>query len=124
MDSKVTTPDESLEDVEIGNGTRNNSKSVVEPVSKKKKAYLRWERVTKTVEIQEINSGLLRSSIATPSTSTKELVKKQGKRKKIILNEISGSAAPSEVLALMGPSGSGSECSNKLYRILKHHVLT
>jgi len=100
--SQATPSDSSMDEVELGLTT-----NVSEPVAETKKAYLRWERITKSVEIQEMNSGLLRSSIATPSKSTKEIVKKQGKQKKVILTEVSGSAAPSEVLALMGPSGSG-----------------
>jgi len=92
--------------------------------------HLRWTRITKTVEIKEINNGLLRGNIATskkirrsitspPSShdetfaveeaSTDAPNKKNTKpsSSKTILKGVSGSASPGEVLALMGPSGSG-----------------
>mmetsp|Transcript_11775 Transcript_11775/g.24842 ORF Transcript_11775/g.24842 Transcript_11775/m.24842 type:complete len:700 (+) Transcript_11775:188-2287(+) len=69
--------------------------------------YLRWSRITKEVEVKEVNSGLLRGSIAAPSQESSEVSKKGGTQMKTILNGVSGSAAPGEVLALMGPSGSG-----------------
>ena len=55
--------------------------------------------------MKEVNAGLLRSSIAAPSPS--EESRKSGPQIKTILNQVSGSAIPGEVLALMGPSGSG-----------------
>jgi ABC-type multidrug transport system fused ATPase/permease subunit len=73
----------------------------------KKGLHLRWSRLTKSVEIHEQNSGLLRGSIATPNHQSKEDFKKAGTQTKVILNEVSGTASPGEVLALMGPSGSG-----------------
>jgi len=71
--------------------------------------FLRWTQISKEVEVKEANSGLLRGSIAAPSPESTNDVKKAGFQvvKKIILNGVSGSAAPGEVLALMGPSGSG-----------------
>jgi ABC-type multidrug transport system fused ATPase/permease subunit len=68
--------------------------------------YLRWSRITKRVEVKEVNVGLLRSSIAA-APSPSEDAKTSGSQIKTILNEVSGSAVPGEVLALMGPSGSG-----------------
>jgi len=73
----------------------------------KRGLFLRWSKLVKSVEIHEHNSGLLRTSIATPSQSSSEDFKKQGAQIKTILNEVSGTASPGEVLALMGPSGSG-----------------
>lgn len=86
--------------------------------------YLRWTRITKAVEIKDVNTGLLRGSIA---GTTRELDQEDGHKNdnakdveeaststkpssssnKTILNGVSGSAAPGQVLALMGPSGSG-----------------
>lgn len=53
-------------------------------------------------------SGLIRASIAAPPSSSPD-AKKKGltTNMKTILNEVSGTAAPGEILALMGPSGSG-----------------
>jgi ABC-type multidrug transport system fused ATPase/permease subunit len=73
----------------------------------KKGLHLRWSRLVKSVEIREQNSGLLRGSISTPSHQSHEDFKKSGTQTKTILNEVSGTASPGEVLALMGPSGSG-----------------
>jgi ABC-type multidrug transport system ATPase subunit/ABC-type multidrug transport system permease subunit len=78
------------------------------PTMEKKGFYLRWSRLSKTVQVKEANSGLLRGSIAAPTKSSKEsLATKTGPVLKIILDEVSGSAAPGEVVGLMGPSGSG-----------------
>jgi ABC-type multidrug transport system fused ATPase/permease subunit len=74
--------------------------------SPKSECYLRWSRITKRVEVKEVNVGLLRSSIAA-APSPSEDAKTSGSQIKTILNEVSGSAVPGEVLALMGPSGSG-----------------
>ncbi|KAL3899454.1 MAG: hypothetical protein SGARI_006454 [Bacillariaceae sp.] len=64
--------------------------------------YLRWSRLQKTVTIKESNSGLLRGSIAAPTPSSADAFKKQGTTQKVILDEVSGCAAPGEVLAMMG----------------------
>jgi ABC-type glutathione transport system ATPase component len=73
--------------------------------------HLRWSRLKKTVMVQEKNSGLLRGSIAAPTaTSNAELKLNSGgvgAVEKTILAQVSGCAAPGEVLAMMGPSGSG-----------------
>ena len=72
--------------------------------------FLRWSRLVKTVQIQENNAGLMRGSIAgnlDNNTDDGSSTKSSGTSKKTILNDISGCAAPGEVLALMGPSGSG-----------------
>jgi len=73
----------------------------------KKGLNLRWSRLSKKVEIQEQNSGLLRSSIATPSQESREELARTATPIKTILNDVSGMASPGEILALMGPSGSG-----------------
>jgi hypothetical protein len=69
--------------------------------------HLRWSRVFKTVQVKEATSGLLRGSIAAPSASSREsfAAKSGGPVIKTILDEVSGSAKPGEVLAMMGPSG-------------------
>lgn len=86
--------------------------------------HLRWTRITKTVEKdgKKGNAGLLRGSIAATATTNRQQQTNADNdeendalpsspssttRNKIILNGISGSAAPGEVLAIMGPSGSG-----------------
>ena len=76
-------------------------------VVKKSGCHLRWCRIKKTVEVREVNAGLLRSSIGAPTASQINEIKKDGPQMKTILKEVSGSAAPGEILALMGPSGSG-----------------
>jgi hypothetical protein len=66
--------------------------------------FLRWSRVKKTVTIKDDNSGLLRSSIVAPTRgSVTDLpLKKNGNIQKVILDDVSGCAAPGEVLAMMG----------------------
>lgn len=80
--------------------------------------FLRWSRVTKTVAVKSDNSGLVRGSIAESTTPSRENFqskirrlsterKSEKKQVKTILHEVSGYAAPGEILAMMGPSGSG-----------------
>ena len=75
--------------------------------------YLRWSRIIKTVTIKADNSGLLRGSIAAPTKESNESFirrrtnsKKNGnnkkEEKKNILKEVSGYAAPGEIVAMMG----------------------
>ena len=78
--------------------------------------HLRWSRISKVVNVKEGGSGLVRGSI---SSSTKPPPSASSEKKgeggggsdemsmKVILNQVSGEARPGEVLALMGPSGSG-----------------
>jgi hypothetical protein len=69
--------------------------------------FLRWSRIEKMVEVKESNSGLLRGSIAAPTGQSKaSFAKSAGPVTKTILSKVSGCAAPGEVLAMMGPSGS------------------
>jgi hypothetical protein len=78
--------------------------------------HLRWSRVFKTVQVKENNSGLLRGSIAAPSGSSREsfAAKSGGPVIKTILDEVSGSAKPGEVLAMMGPSGKKRASSDRI----------
>mmetsp|Transcript_5147 Transcript_5147/g.10654 ORF Transcript_5147/g.10654 Transcript_5147/m.10654 type:complete len:709 (-) Transcript_5147:102-2228(-) len=80
--------------------------------------FLRWSRITKSVAIKPENLGLMRGSIAESGTSTRENFQtkirrmsveriSEKKQVKTILDEVSGCAAPGEILAMMGPSGSG-----------------
>ena len=81
--------------------------------------YLRWSRIIKTVTIKADNSGLLRGSIAAPTKESNEssfirrrtIATKDSKNgnssknreeKKNILKEVSGYAAPGEIVAMMG----------------------
>ncbi|KAG7370663.1 ABC-2 type transporter [Nitzschia inconspicua] len=69
--------------------------------------YLRWSRLHKSVQIKGNKPGMLRGSIAAPAPQFNASVQNQGSSQKIILDAVSGYAAPGEVLAMMGPSGSG-----------------
>jgi hypothetical protein len=65
--------------------------------------FLRWSRLGKTVTIKEHNVGLLRGSIAAPTAQSDTTgFRKQGTTQKVILDSVSGCAAPGEVLAMMG----------------------
>ena len=66
---------------------------------------LRWSRLVKKVQVKETSSGLLRGSIASQTGATRESFSKACPVVKTILDEVSGSAEPGEVVALMGPSG-------------------
>eukprot|EP00551_Chaetoceros_affinis_P008197 CAMPEP_0203663000 /NCGR_PEP_ID=MMETSP0090-20130426/768_1 /ASSEMBLY_ACC=CAM_ASM_001088 /TAXON_ID=426623 /ORGANISM="Chaetoceros affinis, Strain CCMP159" /LENGTH=771 /DNA_ID=CAMNT_0050525859 /DNA_START=135 /DNA_END=2450 /DNA_ORIENTATION=- len=78
-------------------------------IDKSKACYLRWSNITKTVEVKDQATGLIKSSIG-GETSTPEnanAASSTNTNTKVILNQVSGQAKPGEVLALMGPSGSG-----------------
>lgn len=60
--------------------------------------HLRWSRISKSVQVKEVASGLLRGSISASSKSMGPIIKN-------ILDDVSGSAIPGEILAIMGPSG-------------------
>lgn len=66
--------------------------------------FLRWSRVKKTVMVQGTYDSRLSFGKPTISPSQTNGAKNT---KKVILSEVSGFAAPGEVLAMMGPSGSG-----------------
>jgi ABC-type protease/lipase transport system fused ATPase/permease subunit len=67
--------------------------------------HMRWSRLVKTVQVKETKEGLMRGSISSPAKSSRESLTKSGPVIKTILDEVSGSAKPGEVLAMMGPSG-------------------
>ena len=70
--------------------------------------YLRWSRLSKWVEIKVSAGGLMgRSSISNRTFVPSESGSFKSKTKKTILDNVSGYAAPGQVLAIMGPSGSG-----------------
>jgi len=72
-------------------------------IDEDKGLFVRWSRLEKIVHLKEANSGLLRGHINAPDVKSAKL----GPIKKSILSQVSGCAAPGEVLAMMGPSGSG-----------------
>lgn len=101
-----------IESKEVGETKSSASSSSTSPTS----FHLRWSRLTKTVQLSDENKGLMRGSVASSmgGASSKSLGKNSQRQResstpstKTILNEVSGSAAPGQVLALMGPSGSG-----------------
>lgn len=67
---------------------------------------LRWSRITKEVQVKELSAGLLKGSIAANQQVAVDSSLKSSKTK-VILNAVSGSAEPGQVISLMGPSGSG-----------------
>mmetsp|Transcript_15601 Transcript_15601/g.20340 ORF Transcript_15601/g.20340 Transcript_15601/m.20340 type:complete len:668 (-) Transcript_15601:3085-5088(-) len=88
--------------IEIGSKSEKNENNV-------KGIELRWLRISKTVEVRDITTGLMRASISNSSgnkeSGEKNVASNSVKRR--ILNRMSGSAKPGEILAIMGPSGSG-----------------
>ena len=66
---------------------------------------LRWSRITKEVQVKEQSAGLLKGSIANQQIAVDSSLKTC--KTKVILNAVSGSAEPGQVISLMGPSGSG-----------------
>lgn len=73
--------------------------------SAKEGYFMRWSRLRKSVEVRDAQTGLLRSSISSPNIDAD--TRKSGPVVKVILNDVSACAAPGELLAVMGPSGSG-----------------
>ena len=65
---------------------------------------LRWSKISKTVEVRTKSAGLMSFSISRTQTTNS---KKNDDTRKVILNQVTGYANPGEVLAIMGPSGSG-----------------
>ena len=81
-----------------------NSKGGGEPHNNNNKSYfLRWTRLTKSVQVVAAKAGLLGSGSISKSFTTHA----DHAQTKVILNSISGYAAPGELLSIMGPSGSG-----------------
>jgi len=98
-------------EVEIQNGSSTKNQDHI---------HLRWSRITKSVSIKPENQGLMRGSITGEAPqpredfrtrmrriSTERRGERRKKQTKTILNQVSGFAAPGEILAMMGPSGSG-----------------
>lgn len=70
--------------------------------------HLRWQNITKTVELKENSTGLLKGTLGGDTAAPSDVDLTQPlSNQKIILNQVSGQAKPGEILALMGPSGSG-----------------
>jgi len=103
-----------------GSSIADNRNDIDDRKNRNDDVFLRWSRVTKSVIIKPENSGLLRGSIAAPTPQSQEAFRsimhrmssegkgeRQRKQVKTILDEVSGYAAPGEILAMMGPSGSG-----------------
>ena len=80
-------------------------------------AYLRWSRLEKSVEVSAAQSGLMgassishvRGSPTTNSTKCNKSASSSSSSSSVknILKQVTGHAAPGQMLALMGPSGSG-----------------
>jgi ABC-type multidrug transport system ATPase subunit len=68
--------------------------------------YLRWSRLRKQVEVNDLAGGGLMGG-GSISASFHAGKKADGEGTKVILDDVSGCAKPGEVLACMGPSGSG-----------------
>ncbi|KAL7542532.1 hypothetical protein ACHAXR_011860 [Thalassiosira sp. AJA248-18] len=117
---------EALEQGGVGSASSSPEFEFEETKSKNRGKHLRWTRIAKTVEVKDVNTGLLRGSISAPSRFGKdssidddpdnsnaasaaddEEAPSKRSSTKTILNGVSGSASPGQVLALMGPSGSG-----------------
>lgn len=66
--------------------------------------------MTKLIEIQDPNVGLVKSSFGASSSTSqaaKNATNTKAPKEKLTLNQVSGQAHPGQVLAIMGPSGSG-----------------
>ena len=100
MDVSTATKSVTFGNVETASMDDDTNNNIITSASEP--LYLRWSRLQKTVTIKESNSGLLRSSIAAPTAASMDAFKKQGTSQKVILDEVSGCAAPGEVLAMMG----------------------
>eukprot|EP00977_Amphora_coffeiformis_P019959 scaffold7703_cov185-Amphora_coffeaeformis.AAC.1 len=68
-----------------------------------KSYHIRFSRLTKTVRVASTDAGLIGNGSISKSFSTRN----QDDQTKVILNSLSGYAAPGELLSIMGPSGSG-----------------
>lgn len=106
-----------------------NGGHAADGATKKRGCHIRWSRITKVVDVKESSGGLLRGSIAggkAPPPSSSRAGQKGGdvdgndsktdggkdagpaaSTTKVILCEVSGEAKAGQVMALMGPSGSG-----------------
>ena len=119
-----TTINNSFADVAVVDNSKTNatvvgSNATATATTNNTGLYLRWSRIIKTVTIKADNSGLLRGSIAAPTKesnnesfirrriiATKDSKNgnssKNREEKKNILKEVSGYAAPGEIVAMMG----------------------
>ena len=80
--------------------------------------HLKWCHITKLIEIQDPNVGLIKSTFGSSKSKSSAAAQnattrptttmtQSKKAEKLILNQVSGQAHPGQVLAIMGPSGSG-----------------
>lgn len=93
-----------------GNEDHTSDEDVMKSMNNAAPGYfLRWSRLYKAVEIQADPSMAGGKSISASFHSGKQGLGKGHSMTatKVILNHVSGCAAPGEVLACMGPSGSG-----------------
>ena len=70
--------------------------------------HLRWSRISKIVDLSKQNKSRNGGGLVGARSSLSKSFQSQSlESSKTILNQVSGYAAPGQVLALMGPSGSG-----------------
>lgn len=69
--------------------------------------FVRWNGLSKRVNVKVDSGGLLKKSIAADVKTRNSTLKSNSNKKRTILNQVSGWAAPGKLLALIGPSGSG-----------------
>ena len=83
-----------------GGNTTNADTSGIIP-GNDKSFHIRFSRLTKTVRVASTDAGLLGNG----SISQAFVARNQDSQSKVILDSLSGYAAPGELLSIMGPSG-------------------
>lgn len=100
LENAVLTETDAKQLVDIPDGCSSGCDS-------NKQYFIRWSRLQKTVQIKEGSGGFIGGSTSFRMSIRGSISSGNLGVKKEILKQISGCAAPGEVLACMGPSGSG-----------------